>query len=108
MLVAIVDRGLGEKVVGFNQAHDVKVNMICLGRGTASSRILDLLGLGSTEKDVVLSFVPVDRVCEALANLGERMEFQKPGKGVAFSVPINSIAGANVLHYFTTASLEEE
>lgn len=108
MLVTIVDRGLGEKVVGFNQAHGVKVNMICLGRGTASSRILDLLGLGSTEKDVVLSFVPVDRVREALANLSERMEFQKPGKGVAFSVPINSIAGANVLHYFTTASLEEE
>lgn len=61
MLVTIVDRGLGEKVVGFNQAHDVKVNMTCLGRGTASSRILDLLGVGSTEKDVVLSFVPVSR-----------------------------------------------
>lgn len=108
MLVTIVDRGLGEKVVGFNRAHDVKVNMICLGRGTASSRVLDLLGLGSTEKDVVLSFVPVNRVQEALSNLGEKMEFQKPGRGIAFSIPVNSIAGANVLHYFTTASLEEE
>ncbi|HPR40615.1 MAG TPA: hypothetical protein PKY19_07385 [Oscillospiraceae bacterium] len=108
MLVTIVDRGLGEKVVGFNQAQDVKVNMICLGRGTANSHILDLLGLGSTEKDVVLSFVPVSRVQEALANLSEKMEFKKPGKGIAFSIPINSIAGANVLHYFTTASLEEE
>ena len=108
MLVTIVDRGLGEKVVGFNRAHDVKVNMICLGRGTASSRVLDLLGLGSTEKDVVLSFVPVSRVQEALSNLGEKMEFQKPGRGIAFSIPVNSIAGANVLHYFTTASLEEE
>ena len=44
LLVSIVERGMGEKVVGIYRKHNVVINLICLGKGTASSEILDYLG----------------------------------------------------------------
>ena len=41
LLVSIVERGMGEKVVGIYRKHNVVINLICLGKGTASSEILD-------------------------------------------------------------------
>ena len=58
LLVSIVERGMGEKVVGIYRKHNVVINLICLGKGTASSEILDYLGLNKNEKDIILSIIP--------------------------------------------------
>ena len=36
--------------------YQLFLHLQCAGRGTATSEIMDILGLGSTEKDVVLTF----------------------------------------------------
>lgn len=64
---------------------------ICLGHGTASSEVLDLLGLGRTEKAVVLTLVPDGEVPELLKVLADRMQILGPGNGIAFTVPLSSI-----------------
>lgn len=107
LVFTIVSRGLGEKVTNINRSKNVSVNMIVPGRGTATTSILEMFGLGVTEKDVVISFVPEERVSAVLECIASEMDFSKPGSGIAFSVPIQSVAGAKVLHYLNTASFEE-
>ena len=57
-LITIVDRGRGEMAAELlNQVHK-SVHMISLGKGTASSEIMDYLGLDEPEKDIVMSLIP--------------------------------------------------
>ena len=49
-LVTIVDRGRGSAVAQVYQKHQVAVQLITHGHGTASSKIMDILGLDEPEK----------------------------------------------------------
>ena len=53
--VVIIDRGQGLELIKKN--NNVLFNFMCLGRGTASSHILEYLGLCENEKDIVFSIV---------------------------------------------------
>ena len=107
IIFTVVQRGLGEEVIEVTQSRGVYVNLICPGRGTATSSILEMFGLGATEKDVILSFVKTDETHEVITAISEQMEFTKPGGGIAFAVPVQSVAGIKVLQYLTTATAEE-
>ena len=56
LLVSIVERGHGVAMQRLYGKYQLFLHLQCAGRGTATSEIMDILGLGSTEKDVVLSF----------------------------------------------------
>lgn len=107
IIFSVVQRGLGEEVIHVTKSCGVYVNLICPGRGTATSSILEMFGLGATEKDVILSFVKTDETHEVITAISKKLEFDKPGGGIAFAVPVQSIAGIKVLQYLTTASAEE-
>ena len=66
LLVAIVDRGKSAALVEVYRSFRLPLEYICMGRGTADSRILDYLGLAQTQKDVVLAFAPARRVAEVM------------------------------------------
>lgn len=108
VIFTVVQRGLGEEVIEVTKNNGVFVNLICPGRGTATSSILEMFGLGATEKDVILSFVKTDETHRVITAISEQMEFAKPGGGIAFAVPLQSVAGIKVLQYLTTASAEED
>ena len=97
MLTTIVDRGNGEKIAEMLRENNVIYNMILLGKGTAKSEILDYLGLGQTEKDIVLSVVNEENVHNILNNLKEKMHMAEPGNGIAFTIPISSIDSSAAL-----------
>ena len=107
VIFSVVQRGLGEEVIHVTKSRGVYVNLICPGRGTATSSILEMFGLGATEKDIILSFVKTDETHEVITAISKKLEFDKPGGGIAFAVPVQSIAGIKVLQYLTTASAEE-
>ena len=65
LIVSIVERGHGVAMQKLYTARQVFLHLQCAGRGTATSEIMDILGLGSSEKDVVLSFAPAP-TCRAL------------------------------------------
>ena len=108
IIFSVVQRGLGEEVIHVTKSLGVYVNLICPGRGTATSSILEMFGLGATEKDIILSFVKTDETHEVITAISKKLEFDKPGGGIAFAVPVQSIAGIKVLQYLTTASAEED
>ena len=107
IIFSVVQRGLGEEVIHVTKSRGVYVNLIYPGRGTATSSILEMFGLGATEKDIILSFVKTDETHEVITAISKKLEFDKPGGGIAFAVPVQSIAGIKVLQYLTTASAEE-
>ncbi len=107
LIFSIVSRGKGENIIDLMKEKDININVKCQGRGTATSGILQMFGLGATEKDIVLSFVKHERAAEVLEDISEKMDFAKPGKGIAFTVPLESVAGPKALRVLTAASFEE-
>jgi len=92
MVVTIVDRGKCEKVVDLCRSEGVPLHLVSLGHGTARTEMLDLLGLGETQKDTVISFVPEYTVCPLLERLADGMKMRYPGKGISFAVPVSSVS----------------
>lgn len=102
LLFTIIDRGKGEKLTEIFRENNVMYNLIALGKGTAKSEILDYLGLGQTEKDIVISIVYEESVQDIFNILNEKMHLKEPGNGVAFTIPINSVDSALALEYINS------
>lgn len=94
MLVSILDRGKGARAVELYQQKHLHFHFASLGHGTANSLILDYLGLGETEKDIVLTIIPAPMVHTVLSEAEERFQLQQPGKGIVFSMPLSGVSGA--------------
>ena len=56
MLLAIIRRGMGAQYLKAIQDDDVVLHFQCVGKGTAPSEVMHILGLGNSEKDIVISF----------------------------------------------------
>lgn len=101
LMVSIVDRGKGERVAALLHKYDAVFHIIGLGKGTADSALLDYLGLGQTEKDVVLSVVQEQRLPEALECLRVQLQLDQPGGGIVFTIPITSVGGPMTLRFIS-------
>lgn len=99
MLCTIVNRGKGDKVVEYLQSEGITFNFVSLGRGTASSELLDYLGLGETKKEIVVSTIYKEDRSKLLKGLEEKITLRDPGKGIAFTISIGSVSGPKTLKY---------
>ncbi len=107
LVITIVSKGKGEAVLDVLKENKILQNTICHGHGTAPSSILEMLGLGATDKDIILSFVKAENSKKILAEISKKLDFAKPGHGIIFTVPLESIAGI-MSFKFLTADLTEE
>lgn len=97
LVVTIVNRGYGKKIVALLNQRGVTFNYIFLGRGTATSEISDYLGLGEGERDVVLSSVNKEQAEILLDMLMREMALKEKGNGIAFALPIDGVGGPSTL-----------
>jgi nitrogen regulatory protein PII len=74
----------------FEEEH-VRFHFISKGRGTASSDIHDLLGIGATDKAVILCVEQDVLVQVLLKEVRKKLGFHKPGAGIAFIIPLSGI-----------------
>lgn len=93
LLVSILDRGKGAGAVDLFRSRGLQFDYLCMGLGTAGSRILDYFGLSETEKDVVLTLVGADRVREVMEAANEKFQFSHPGRGILFTLPLSGVSG---------------
>ena len=96
LLITVVDRSKTLFYVDVLEQFEVNVQMVIYGRGTANSQMLDLLGLAETEKSVIISYIREDKVKEALETLDEKFHKVKNGKGIAYTVSLDSIIGVSM------------
>ena len=63
------------------------------GRGTAVQSMMELLGIESNEKRVVMTVADPDKTKELIAAQRRRLHLGVPGHGIVIAVPIKSIGG---------------
>ena len=92
LMVTIIDRDKGAQAVSLFRAHHLHFDYLCMGLGTASSRILDYFGLAETEKDVVFTLVPEPCAGRILRLTAEKFQIHRPGQGILFTVPLSAVS----------------
>ena len=101
LLVTIVNRNKAEFFMDLLQSQEINVQLALAGEGTASTDMLQLLGLAESEKSVILSIVREDRANDALNLLGEKFKTVRGGKGIAYTIPMKSVVGVAIYRFLT-------
>jgi len=94
LMVTIFDRGQDEQVMDLFTHEGVTFNLLTHGRGTANSQILGFLGLGEAEKTLLFSTMSSEASDVLLRGVGGVVGPDKPNRGIAFTLPVNSVCGA--------------
>ncbi len=92
LIMTIIERGCGNKLTKLYTEHQVFTNLRFEGTGTATSEIMDILGLGSSEKDIILSMAPVSTARALLDALDDDLRGAVPGRGIAFTAPLSAVS----------------
>ena len=75
------------------------MTVVMHGRGTAVQSMMDLLGIESNEKRVVLTVADSDKTKQLIADQRRRLHLGVPGHGIVIAVPVKSIGGGKALAY---------
>ena len=68
-----------------------RYHFVCKGRGTASSEVLDILGIGSSDKAVIISLERDLAVPALMREVGKKLGLNHPGTGIGFSIPLSAV-----------------
>lgn len=93
-LITIVDRGKSGAVQRIYQTHQVHRSLVLRGHGTANSEIMDMLGLDEPQKELLLTVTTRGNCREILGDLREKLHFDHPGTGIAFTCALSGISVA--------------
>ena len=101
MMMTITNRSMYRKFQNFYQEEGLTISFGTVGRGTAGNETLNLLGLESSEKALIWSFVAKSVWKKIKMGLQTKMRIDLPGMGVAFIIPLSSIGGKRALQFLT-------
>ncbi len=93
MFIIVVNLGTGSKVLKEAKEIGISGGTIFLGKGTAKSHLLDLLGLNEVKKEIVLIVSENELEDKFHQVLIEDFHLNKPNHGIAFSLPLNKVLG---------------
>ena len=100
LLITVVDRPKAEFYLDVLSQFEVNFQMAATGKGTATSELVDMLGL-NIHKAVLLSVVREDLVDPIMKCLEEKFATIRNGKGVTFAVPMSSVIGVNIYQFLS-------
>ena len=100
LLFTVVDRAKGEFYLDVISQFDVNCQLVLPGMGTATSELLELLGL-EPHKAVILSILREDMVDTAMNTLEDKFRTIRGGKGISFAVPLSSVIGVNLYQFLS-------
>ena len=100
LLVTVVERPKGEFYLDVISQFHVNCQMVMGGLGTATSELVELLGL-EPHKAVILSVVREDMVDAIMNCLEDKFATIRNGKGVSFAVPLSSVIGVNLYQFLS-------
>ncbi len=62
-------------------------------RGGATNDIIDLLGLRSSNRMVIIGVIAANEEARLLKVLGKKLQVEHHGTGIAFTIPLDSLLG---------------
>lgn len=106
LLVTIINRGKENFFVDLLENFSVNFQCICLGHGTANSEVLDMLGLDTPQKDILLSVIKDDESTMIMETLNEKFKTVKNANGIAFTIPIKSVVGVYLYQFLSDTRIK--
>lgn len=73
-LLSIVERDKGKKLIKTLEHLNIRMNFQCVGFGTAPTEMMDIFGLGTNDKDIIISLAPELTVNEMMSDFGTAFE----------------------------------
>jgi len=70
ILLSIVERDKGQKLIKELENVNIRVNFQSVGFGTAPTEMMDIFGLGTNDKDIIISLGAESAVKDMMANFG--------------------------------------
>ncbi len=101
LLVTIVNRDKADSYMDLLQTFEVNMQFRTAASGTASSDVLQMMGLVESEKAVIFSVIREDLVKKALDALATRFSTIKGGKGIAYTVPMSGMIGVSLYQFLS-------
>lgn len=102
-VISIVNPRETKTLVNICQRLELPVTVVLLGHGTAVRSMLDILGIESNEKRIVVTIAGEEKTKELIREQKRQLFTGVPGHGVIVSVPVKSIGGGK-----TVAFLDKE
>jgi len=101
MMVTVTNRSQSGRFQAFYREHGLHVMLTTLASGTASDKTLAYFGLEAAEKAVIFNLVTDEVWKKVRRELHIQMTIDVPGVGIAFTIPMSSIAGKQELYFLT-------
>ncbi len=71
MMLSIVEAEKGHKLIEVLEKQEITMNMQIVGFGTAPTEMMDIFGLGSNDKDIIISMASKKAINALMANFGD-------------------------------------
>ena len=98
-LISVVNPGAMDRVCEIAAVLDLPQTVTLLGHGTAVQSMLDLLGIESTEKRVIMTVANPEKTRKFIKEMRRQVYIGIPGHGIIMAVPIKSVGGGKTLAY---------
>lgn len=93
MLLLIATPKLVNKAAGLFKECNVPIQYIFHAQGTATSEVMDMLGLDGVDKNILMSMMPKTFADEMLKRLRKKLHLGMPNTGIAFTVFMSGGSG---------------
>ena len=104
-MTTITDRSRCGESAAWYQEQGIPLVLTALGSGTATTEILDCLGLEATEKAVLFCVAPHSP--QLVRRAEKALWLDVPGRGILMTVPVSSIGGAAARDYLLQQEAEK-
>lgn len=95
LIVAIVNFGMGSKMLNSAKKYGITGGTIALARGTARKGILNYLGLGDIRKEMLCMLTDTKTAHEVMKKIGKEYSLDKPNHGIAYTISVCTTAGCS-------------
>lgn len=98
-VISICDPRALDTLTGLCAELELPVSVVLHAHGTAVRSMLDILGIESNEKRVVLTIATQEKTRRLIDEQKRRLFIGVPGHGIVVSVPIKSIGGGKTVAF---------
>lgn len=91
-LVVIVNPEKSGLIVNIYRRYQMHFTCGIPALGTAESELLDYLGIGETDKELLFSFLPAALENQVMEEVAEKINIRKPGQGILFTIPLSCMS----------------
>ena len=104
LLFTVVSKEKTEFYQDLISGFEVNMQMVLSAHGTLPANKLALLGLNDSEKSVIISVIKRERIPAVTEVLEEKFRTVKGGKGIAYTVPMNSVIGVAIYQFLSNTN----